>query len=109
MSQLEIKRFDMKSIVFKQSAESEGPVIVMIGKRGTGKSMLVKHLLFHHRDIPVGTVISGTEIGNHFYASIIPRLFIYHSYESEIIHSVRESRCDNVHTRRHLIHVPLLF
>jgi hypothetical protein len=58
-------------------------VIVMIGKRGTGKSMLVKDLLFHHRDIPV-----GTEIGNHFYASIIPRLFIYHSYESVIIQKV---------------------
>ena len=78
----------MKSIVFQNSTDSEGPVIVLIGKRGTGKSMLVKDLLFHHRDIPVGTVISGTEIGNHFYASIIPRLFIHHSYESEIVQKV---------------------
>jgi hypothetical protein len=105
MSQLEIKRFDMKSIVFQNSVESEGPVIVMIGKRGTGKSMLVKDLLFHHKVIPVGTVISGTEIGNHFYASIIPRLFIHHSYESEIVQKVLQRQrialrqCANTNTK----------
>ena len=36
-------------------------VIVLIGKRDTGKSFLCKDLLFHHQNIPVGQVISGTE------------------------------------------------
>jgi guanylate kinase len=36
-------------------------VIVMIGKRGTGKSSLVKNLLYYHKDIPVATIISATE------------------------------------------------
>jgi len=41
---LELKKFDMKSISFKAN-ESKGPVIVLIGRRDTGKSFLVKDLL----------------------------------------------------------------
>ena len=65
---LELKRFDMKSISFK-STEAKGPVVVLIGKRDTGKSFLVRDLLFHHQGIPIGTVISGTEEGNGFYGT----------------------------------------
>jgi hypothetical protein len=83
--ELEFRRFDMKSITFHNNGKSQGPVIVMIGKRDTGKSLLVRDLLFHHKHIPVGTVISGTEIGNRFYADIVPRLFIHHAYSPSII------------------------
>ena len=34
---LDLKRFDMKSISFKPN-ESKGPVVVLIGRRDTGKS-----------------------------------------------------------------------
>ena len=34
---LELKKFDMKSISFKPN-ENKGPVVVLIGKRDTGKS-----------------------------------------------------------------------
>ena len=54
---LDLKRFDMKSISFKPN-ESKGPVVVLIGRRDTGKSFLVRDLLFYHQDIPIGTVIS---------------------------------------------------
>lgn len=56
---LELKKFDMKNIKF-DSKKASGPVIVLIGRRDTGKSFLVKDLLYHHQDIPIGTVISGT-------------------------------------------------
>jgi hypothetical protein len=85
---LQIRKFDMKSIEFNSNTRSEGPVIVMIGKRGTGKSLLVKDLLSHHRSIPLGCVISGTEIGNHFYQSMVPRMLIHNSYNSVIIENV---------------------
>ena len=52
----------MKNIKF-DSKKASGPVIVLIGRRDTGKSFLVKDLLYHHQDIPIGTVISGTEAG----------------------------------------------
>jgi hypothetical protein len=84
---LELKKFDMKRITFLKD-ENKGPVIVLIGRRDTGKSYLVRDLLYHHRDIPIGTVISGTEAGNGFYASHIPKLFIHDEYSSGIIENI---------------------
>jgi len=84
---LELKKFDMRSITFKPD-ENKGPVCCLIGRRDTGKSFLVRDLLYHHQDIPVGTVISGTEAGNGFYAKLVPKLFVHHAYTSEIIDKV---------------------
>ena len=57
---LELKKFDMSSI-------KDDRVVVLIGKRDTGKSFLVKDLLFYHQNLPIGTVISATESANSFY------------------------------------------
>jgi hypothetical protein len=84
---LELKKFDMKSISFKPN-ENKGPVIVLIGKRDTGKSFLVRDLLFYQQDIPIGTVISGTEEGNGFYASMVPKLFVHNEYNTAIIENI---------------------
>lgn len=84
---LELKKFDMKMITFNVN-EAKGPVIILIGRRDTGKSFLVKDLLFHHRDIPIGTVVSGTEAGNHFYSNCVPGLFIHHEYSSVLIQNI---------------------
>lgn len=87
MTSLELKKFDMRSITFHPN-ENKGPVIVMIGRRDTGKSFLVRDLLFYHQNIPVGTVISGTEAGNGFYNAHVPKLFIHHEYSSVLIDNV---------------------
>ena len=84
---LELKKFDMRHISFKPS-ENKGPVVVLIGRRDTGKSFLVRDLLYNHQDIPIGTVISGTEAGNGFYSSHIPKLFIHDEYNTAIIENV---------------------
>jgi hypothetical protein len=84
---LELKKFDMKSIQFKPT-ENKGPVVVLIGKRDTGKSFLVRDLLWYQQDIPIGTVISGTEEGNGFYGKMVPRLFIHNEYNSAIIENI---------------------
>ena len=81
---IELKQFDMRWINFLPN-ENKGPVIVLIGRRDTGKSFLVKDLLYHHQDIPVGTVISGTEAGNHFYENMVPPRFIHDEYDVSII------------------------
>ena len=75
---LQLKKFDITQI-------SNDKVCVFIGKRETGKSFLVKDLLYYHQDIPIGTVISGTEGANKFYGNIIPSLFIHEAYSPEII------------------------
>lgn len=84
---LEMKKFNMKEISFKFD-ENKGPVIVLIGRRDTGKSFLVRDLLYHHQDIPIGSVISGTEAGNGFYSSHVPKLFIHDEYNSTIIENI---------------------
>lgn len=84
---LELKKFDMKSIQFKPN-ENKGPVIVLIGRRDTGKSFLVRDLLYYQQDIPIGTVISGTEEGNGFYGKMVPRLFIHNEYNQAIIENI---------------------
>ena len=84
---LELKKFDMKRITFLKE-ENKGPVVVLIGRRDTGKSILVRDLLFHHRDIPIGTVISGTEAGNGFYSAHVPKLFIHDEYNTVIIENI---------------------
>lgn len=84
---LELKKFDMKNISFKPN-ENKGPVIVLIGKRDTGKSFLVRDLLFYQQEIPIGTVISGTEEGNGFYGKMVPKLFVHHEYNTAIIENI---------------------
>ena len=84
---LELKKFDMKNISFRPD-ENKGPVIVLIGRRDTGKSFLVRDLLYHHQDIPIGTVISGTEAGNGFFSAHVPKLFIHDEYNTAIIENI---------------------
>ena len=84
---LELKKFDMKNIRFSAN-EAAGQVIVLIGRRDTGKSFLVKDLLYYHQDIPIGTVISGTEAGNGFYSKVVPKLFIHDEYNTAIIENI---------------------
>ncbi len=82
-----MKKFNMKEISFRPD-ENKGPVIVLIGRRDTGKSFLVRDLLYHHQDIPIGSVISGTEAGNGFYSTHVPKLFIHDEYNSVIIENI---------------------
>tara|TARA_B110000093_G_C12939813_1_gene397479 strand:- start:42 stop:854 length:813 start_codon:yes stop_codon:yes gene_type:complete len=77
----------MKNISFRPD-ENKGPVVVLIGRRDTGKSFLVRDLLYYHQDIPIGTVISGTEAGNGFFAEHVPKLFIHDEYNSAIIENI---------------------
>ena len=85
---LQLKKFDMKQI-------ASDKVVCLIGKRETGKSFLTKDLMYYHRDIPIGTVISGTEGANHFYSNFIPKLFIHEDWNPGIISNVikRQKLC----------------
>ena len=74
---LKLRRFDIKSI-------KPDKVVVFIGKRETGKSFLVKDLLYYHKDVPIGTVISGTEAANTFYGHMVPSLFIHDAFTPQV-------------------------
>ena len=77
----------MRDITFRPD-ENKGPVVVLIGRRDTGKTFLVRDLLFYHQDIPIGTVISGTEAGNGFYKEHVPKLFIHDEYNTVLIENI---------------------
>ena len=78
---LELRKFDMSEI-------KDDKVVVLIGKRDTGKSFLCKDILYHHQEIPVGQVISGTEGANQFYSKIVPKLFIHDEFKADIIQNM---------------------
>ena len=78
---LELRKFNMSDI-------KDDKVVVLIGKRDTGKSFLCKDILYHHKSIPVGQVISGTEGANQFYSKIVPKLFIHGEFKPEIVQNM---------------------
>tara|TARA_Y100000389_G_scaffold68803_1_gene65333 strand:+ start:6204 stop:7070 length:867 start_codon:yes stop_codon:yes gene_type:complete len=78
---LQLKKFDMSSI-------ASDKVVVLIGKRDTGKSFLCRDLLWYHQRIPVGTVISATELANNFYSKMVPPIFIHNEYSEDIVQRV---------------------
>lgn len=75
---LQLKKFDITSI-------KPTSVVVMIGQRNTGKSILVRDLLFHHQDLPLGICISGSEGSNEFYREMCPSVFIHEEYTPELV------------------------
>ena len=78
---LNLKKFDITSI-------TDDSVVVFIGKRRTGKSWLLKNLLYYHRDIPIATIISSTETANKFYGDIVPSLFIHDEVTPSLLENV---------------------
>lgn len=78
---LRLKKFDMKRLRFDS-------VVVLIGKRNTGKSFLVRDILYHHRDIPLGTIISPSEEANQFFTPLAPHFFIHEEYSDGLVDRV---------------------
>jgi hypothetical protein len=89
---LEIKRFDISKV----AADS---VIVLCGKRNTGKSWALKDILSHHCDLPVGVVISPTETANGFFEKFIPKMLIYEEASEEVLKKFLD-RQKNISTER---------
>lgn len=70
---------------FKLESMCKHPSIVMIAKRGSGKSVVCKAILKHFRDIPVGLIIAPTDRMNCFYGNFFPDSYIHYNYRSDII------------------------
>jgi len=87
MANFTLQKFDMNMLVERTEIDSrKSPMIVVIGKKDTGKSFLVRDILFHtQRCFPVGTVISGTEVANEFFQHMVPSRFIHDKYTPEIV------------------------
>lgn len=75
---LNINEFELSDMV-------ENPAIVMIAKRGSGKSWVCRSILNHFRKIPAGMIIAPTDKMNSFYGKFFPDTFIHYEYKSEKI------------------------
>ena len=85
-----LSKFDMNMITERCDIDSrKSPMMVVIGKKDTGKSFLVRDILYQtQRHFPVGTVISATEIANEFFQNMVPSKFIHDKYKPEIVQNV---------------------
>lgn len=86
----QLRKFDIGMIKERCDIDSrKSPMIVIIGKKDTGKSFLVRDILFNTQScFPVGTVISGTEVANEFFQHMIPSKFIHDKYTPDIVMNV---------------------
>ena len=82
-----IKKFNIETIRDRCEIDSrKSPMIVVIGKKDTGKSFLVKDILYNTQAcFPVGTVISGTEVANEFFQHMVPSKLIHDKYKPDIV------------------------
>lgn len=84
-----LKKFDMRWI-------GDNKIIIFIGKRNTGKSVLVIDYLYYHRDIPIGTVISPTDEFNLTYKPHVPSIFIHEEFTPELLANFLQRQKDIV-------------
>lgn len=85
---LKLDEFKIESLVRDENGDFIHPRIVMIAPSGSGKSWIVRNILYHMRDIPCGTIIAPTDKMNKFYDEFIPTSYIHHEYKESIIPSI---------------------
>ena len=79
ITEISLKKFDPQSIPV-------GKTLMVCAKRGSGKSVLIRDIMYHMRHkIPFGIAISATEEGNGAYGEMMPQSFIYDDYSPELI------------------------
>jgi hypothetical protein len=77
-------------------------MIVLIGKKDTGKSFLVKDILANTQScFPIGTVISGTEVANPFFQDMVPSKLIHDKYKPDIVMNAIKRQLSIKQTREH--------
>ena len=80
METITVGPFDLNSMV-------KNPTILLNAKRGSGKSVCIKHLLWYFGNVlhyPAGILCSKSESVDPFYQDFFPDSFIYDSCSDEL-------------------------
>jgi len=96
MQNLQLHKFN-PMILEKRRMDGNAPVIVMIGKRGSGKSTIIQDIMFFMKKVPATIAFSGTEDGNGFYSKHIHQAFIYNKYDQGALDSIVARQKKYVH------------
>lgn len=75
---LNLSMFDMKDLMMDST-------ILILGRRRTGKSWLIRDLMYHNKNIPLGIVFSSTEQVSPFFKDFIPDTFIHSEYNPDLV------------------------
>lgn len=76
-----IRKFDLTKM-------QKDSTICIIGKRRSGKSFLMRDILYHFQDFPKGVVISETESANPFFKNFVPDSFIYDNVTPDLLNMI---------------------
>lgn len=80
-----LKKFDPSTIKL-------GSVVGIVGGRGSGKSLLVRDLMYTFRKLPLVVVMSGTEEGNGFYGKFVPGIFVYSEFRKDVLENLLQQQ-----------------
>ena len=92
---IRIRKFNPE-ILETRRLHGSPPTIVVIGKRGSGKSTLIADLMWHMRRIPMFICMSGTEEGNGFYKKHMHPLLIHGEYKKDIVSNLIKQQKDKL-------------
>jgi hypothetical protein len=76
---------------FNPNTISNGAIVGVVGRRGSGKSVIIKDLLYYKRHaLPCGLVMSGTEAGNGYFSQFIPEIFVFDDFNGPALEKLVE-------------------
>lgn len=78
-----LRRFDV-------SRMQDSCVVAVVARRNSGKSVLIRDIMYHKRHISAGIVCSGTEDGNGYYSKFVPDLFVYPDFDRDAVENMVE-------------------
>jgi len=91
-TQLRIQKFDLSTI-------SPDSSILIVGRRRTGKSWIIRDLMYALKDkLPSGVVFSRTANVNKFFHSFIPELFIHDDVDLKILEKIMSRQTEKIET-----------
>src|ERR1044071_7217683 len=85
---LTIRRADINELI------RPGTMSTIIGKRGSGKSFLIRDILLTLRHIPRGIVFCGTERVKPYYKNFLPDTPIYYTIDPATIDEILEEQAN---------------
>lgn len=85
---LDVRYFDPRKM-------RPGAVVLVVGRRGSGKSTLCADLLSYQRALKRGICVSATEKANPYWVKHVPRCFIYEQYSDSVLQGLfaMQQRC----------------
>lgn len=84
------QKYKLNISSFNPKIIEKDATMVLIGRRRSGKSYALRDILYNVRDIPYGTIISGTEHASPFFSDFVPSTFIFDEYKPHIPESIIE-------------------